>query len=162
MVTILKDINPIDETDNYDVIMLGTTIYGEMTQGFQKEMADKYPNVNEANMHQPYGDLRRLGTRLTVREKDKPIITLLYICCKEGRKKYTLQMQHLIHALQTANNEFKGKRVLSPIIGTSPWDGGSNREEMIKLMEHYTPDLNLFLFDNQKITAKNSKNGKNA
>lgn len=150
MVTIINNITPINETDNYDVVMLGTTIYGEMTQGFQKEIADKYPNVNEVNMHQPYGDLRRLGTRLTIREKDKPIITLLYICCKEGRKKYALQMQHLIHALQTANNEFRGKRVLSPIIGASPWDGGRDADEMINIMERYTPDLNLFLFNNQK------------
>lgn len=158
MVTLLESNKPIDETDNFDVVMVGTSIYGEMVWGFQNLLAKKYPYVNEANMVQPYGDLRRLGTRLTFRKPGDPVISLLYICGKGPmNKKYMLYEDKLIHALSTANKEFSGLRVLSPILGSSPWDGGMEREDMLRVLDEHTPNLNLFVFD--EVTEKEKKRG---
>lgn len=150
MVTLIHDIQPITETDRFDAVMLATTIYGELENGFQKEIAEKYPYVNEANIKQPYGDLRRLGTRLTIHKGSDPTITLLYTCCAKGQFKYALDMDAYIHSLKTANNEFKGMRVLSPIIGATKWDGRLSVKEALDILEENTSDMNLFIFDSPR------------
>ena len=150
MVTLINDRDPIDEVENFDVVMLGTTIYGEMQYGFQKRIALKYPYVEQENRVQPYGDLRRLGTRLTFNVKGDPIITLLYICAKVGKKKYSLHKDKFIHALQTANKEFKGMNVLTTAIGTMKWEGGLTFEESRLIIEENTPELNIYLFTKEQ------------
>jgi hypothetical protein len=151
MLTIINGYNTIDETGRFDVVMFGTNIYGEMNGGFQKEIANKYPYVREENIKQPYGDLRRLGTRLTIHKGDDPIFTILYMCAKaKGSRINGFYKDSYIHALQTANNEFRGMRVVCPIIGSSNWDGKQDKMEMLPLLEEYTPDLNVFIFETIK------------
>lgn len=151
MLTLIDGYNAIDETGRFDVVMFGTNIYGEMNGGFQKEIVEKYPYVRDENIRQPYGDLRRLGTRLTIHRGDDPIFTILYMCAQgKGGRVNGFRKDSYIHALQTANNEFKGKRVLSPIIGGSMWDGKQDKGEMISLLDTYVPDLNLFIFESYK------------
>lgn len=155
MLTIINGFKTIDEVDRFDVVMFGTNIYGETNGGFQKEIVEKYPYVRETNIKQAYGDMRRLGTRLTIHKDRDPIVTILYICAKaKGSSINGFYRDSLIHALQTANNEFKGMRVTCPIIGSSNWDGKQDKTDMIKLIEDNTPDLNLFIFQNTKIKSK--------
>ena len=40
---IIKDSDLIWETDNFDVILVGTTIYCSLPDGFQRKMRRKYP-----------------------------------------------------------------------------------------------------------------------
>lgn len=155
MLTILNGFKIIDEVHKFDVVMFGTNIYGETVGGFQKEIVEKYPYVRDENIKQPYGDMRRLGTRLTIHKGSDPIITLLYICAKaKGNRMNGFYRDSLIHALQTANNEFKGMRVTCPIIGTSNWDGKQDKTDMMQLIDDNTPDLNLFIFENTKNRPK--------
>lgn len=80
MLKIIKDIDPINITDEYDVLLIGTSIACSLTNGLQGKIANKYPYVDEANNKLPYRDNRRLGKRLTLKEDGKPIISLLFIC----------------------------------------------------------------------------------
>lgn len=147
MLTVIQDKDPIFITGDYEVVLLGTSIYGLLQEGFQRKMKFKYPYIDEANIKQPYGDMRRLGTRLTIQRDNDPCISLLYISARSGKHKYVLDKDALAHALQTANKEFAGKKVLTTVMGVNTWDGRGNREEVIEIIKNNTQDLNLFLYD---------------
>ena len=122
---IIKDKEPIFETDKYDVILVGTSIYDKLCNGFQGKMANKYPYIVEENHKQPYADIRRLGTRLTLERKGKPTISLLYICRCPQKGLKSLDYDALKHCIETAALEFKGKRILTTVLGGSVL-GGAN------------------------------------
>ena len=74
------------KTDNYDVILVGTSIYCMLTNGFQSKMRMKYPYIDKKNDTTGYGDFRKMGTRLTIEfdgngDKDK-ILRIMEDCTK--------------------------------------------------------------------------------
>ena len=56
MLKIIKDKDPIWDTDNFDVILIGTSIYNQLNGGFQSKMKYKYPIVDEKNRETKYAD----------------------------------------------------------------------------------------------------------
>ena len=108
MLNIIKDKEPIWETDKYDVILVGTSIYCMLTNGFQSKMRLKYPYIDAINDSTNYGDSRKLGKRMTI--QGKPIISLMYIANYPHRKRVFVDYDALEHAMATANAEFKGKK----------------------------------------------------
>lgn len=145
MITVVKDIDLIWDTDKYDVILVGTSIYNLLTQGFQSKLALKYPYIVEANNATPYADKRKYGKRLTI--QGTPIISLMYICGYPHSKRDYLNYEALEHCLATANAEFKGKNVATTILGTSLFDGNGDRERCMKIIEDNTDKLNLTVYD---------------
>ena len=145
MITIVKDIDLIWDTDKYDVILVGTSIYNLLTQGFQSKLALKYPYIVEANNTTPYADKRKYGKRLTI--QGTPIISLMYICGYPHSKRDYLNYEALEHCLATANAEFKGKNVATTILGTSLFDGNGDKERCLKIIEDNTDKLNLSVYD---------------
>lgn len=145
-VTIIKNKDLIFDTEKYDVILVGTNIYNLLSQGFQSKMAVKYPQIEEANNQTPYADRRKFGKRLTI--DGTPIISLMYIAGYPHKKRDVLDYNALEHCLQTANQEFKGKRVASTFLGTSPFDGNSqDKERCMSIIENSTPDIDLTIYD---------------
>ena len=142
---IVKDKDLIWDTDKYDVILVGTSIYNLLTQGFQSKMAVKYPYILEPNNSTPYADKRKYGKRLTI--QGEPIISLMYICGYPHSKRDYLNYEALENCLATANGEFKGKKVATTILGTSPFDGNGNREKCLEIIEENTKNLNLTVYD---------------
>lgn len=145
MIEIVKDKDLIWDTDKYDVILVGTSIYNLLTQGFQSKMALKYPYIVEANNTTNYADNRKYGKRLTI--QGTPIISLMYICGYPHSKRDYLNYDALEHSLKTANSEFKGQTVATTIIGSSLFDGNGDKERCMKLIEANTPDLKLTVYD---------------
>ena len=145
MITIVKDIDLIWDTDKYDVILVGTSIYNLLTQGFQSKLTMKYPYILDANNSTPYADKRKYGKRLTI--QGTPIISLMYICGYPHSKRDYLNYEALEKCLATANAEFKGKNVATTILGTSLFDGNGDRERCMKIIEDNTDKLNLTLYD---------------
>ena len=47
MIKIIKDIDIIDEIDNYDLILLGTNVYNTLGNGAQLSLRKKYPYIQE-------------------------------------------------------------------------------------------------------------------
>jgi hypothetical protein len=78
MIEVVKDKDLIWDTDKYDVILVGTSIYNMLTQGFQSKMSVKYPYIVDTNNTTNYADTRKYGKRLTI--QGEPIISLMYIC----------------------------------------------------------------------------------
>lgn len=146
MVTIVKDKDLIWEVENYDVILVGTSVYNMLTNGFQSKIGLKYPILNEVNDKTNYGDMRKLGLRKTI-DTNKPILSLMYICKYPHSRKVFLDEDALIQCLSTANIEFKGMRVATTLLGTSPYDGNADRDKMLKIIEECTPDLDLTIYD---------------
>jgi len=142
---IVKDKDLIWDTDKYDVILVGTSIYNLLTQGFQSKLTMKYPYIVDANNSTPYADKRKYGKRLTI--EGTPIISLMYICGYPHSKRDYLNYEALEHCLATANAEFKGKNVATTILGTSLFDGNGDRERCMKIIEDNTDKLNLTVYD---------------
>lgn len=145
MLKIIKDKDPIWETDNFDVILIGTSIYNQLNGGFQSKMKYKYPIVDEKNRETKYADFSKLGTRITI--NDTPIISLMYICGYPRPNIDTVDYDSLTKCLLTANAEFRGKRVMATILGSSQFDGNGDKDKCLKIIEDSTKDLDITLYD---------------
>lgn len=142
---IIKDKDPISLTDEYDVILVGTSIYCMMPNGFQSKIRFKYPEIERANDSSPYGDKRKLGKRLTL--DGSPIISLLYITKYPNYKMDYLDYDALRNCLLTATAEFKGKKVMTTVLGSSKYDGNGDKNRILKIMEECTNGLDLDVYD---------------
>ena len=145
MLKIIKDKDPIWETDNFDVILIGTSIYNQLNGGFQSKIKYKYPIVDEKNRETKYADFSKLGTRITI--NDTPIISLMYICGYPRPNIDTVDYDSLTKCLLTANAEFRGKKVMATILGSSQFDGNGDKDKCLKIIEDTTKDLDITLYD---------------
>lgn len=71
----------------------------------------------------------------------------MYICNYPTTKQETLDYDALDRCLKTANAEFKGKKVLMTIVGSSEFDGNGDRDKCLKLIEENTKDLDVTIYD---------------
>ena len=145
MLKIIKDKDPIWETDKFDVILIGTSIYNQLNGGFQSKIKYKYPIVDEKNRETKYADFSKLGTRITI--NNTPIISLMYICGYPRPNIDTVDYDSLTKCLLTANAEFRGKKVMATIIGSSQFDGNGDKDKCLKIIEDSTKDLDITLYD---------------
>lgn len=145
MLKIIKDKDPIWETDNFDVILIGTSIYNQLNGGFQSKIKYKYPLVDEKNRETKYADFSKLGTRITI--NDTPIISLMYICGYPRPNIDTVDYDSLTKCLLTANAEFRGKKIMATIIGSSQFDGNGDKDKCLKIIKDSTKDLDITLYD---------------
>lgn len=153
MITIVKNKEPIYDTDNFDVVLMGVSTHNMFMGNFQGKMGVKYPIVEKVNNSTPYGDLRKLGKRVTI-DNNKPIISLMYICTYPSRKDNFIDYEALEKCLKTANSEFKGKKVLTTVLGSTQFDGKGDKEKCMKIIEECTKDLDLYVYDFEPITIK--------
>lgn len=153
MITIVKNKEPIYDTDNFDVVLMGVSTHNMFMGNFQGKMGVKYPIVEKVNNSTPYGDLRKLGKRVTI-DDNKPIISLMYICTYPSRKDNFIDYEALEKCLKTANSEFKGKKVLTTVLGSTQFDGKGDKEKCMKIIEECTKDLDLYVYDFEPITIK--------
>lgn len=145
MLKIIKDKDPIWETDKFDVILIGTSIYNQLNGGFQSKIKYKYPIVDEKNRETKYADFSKLGTRITI--NDTPIISLMYICGYPRPNIDTVDYDSLTKCLLTANAEFRGKKIMTTIIGSSQFDGNGDKDKCLKIIKDSTKDLDITLYD---------------
>ena len=148
MLKIIKDKDPIWETDKFDVILIGTSIYNQLNGGFQSKMKYKYPIVDEKNRETKYADFSKLGTRITI--NNTPIISLMYICGYPRPNIDTVDYDSLTKCLLTANAEFRGKKVMATILGSSQFDGNGDKDKCLKIIEDSTKDLDITLYEKKK------------
>ena len=145
MLKIIKDKDPIWETDKFDVILIGTSIYNQLNGGFQSKIKYKYPIVDEKNRETKYADFSKLGTRITI--NDTPIISLMYICGYPRPNIDTVDYDSLTKCLLTANAEFRGKKIMATIIGSSQFDGNGDKDKCLTIIKDSTKDLDITLYD---------------
>lgn len=136
------------DTDKYEVILVGTSIYNMLTQGFQSKMYVKYPYIDDANNATPYADKRKYGKRITIDSVDgSPIISLMYICGYPHSKREYLNYEALEQCLSTAAVEFKNKKIAMPIVGSSQFDGNGDKQKCLTMIEKIMGDLDVTVYD---------------
>jgi hypothetical protein len=146
MVRTIEGKDLIWEVDNYDIILVGTSIYNLLTQGFQSKMAVKYPELVTANNQTPYADNRKMGKRITVELENGPTVSLMYICGYPHSKRVFLDYNALENCLATANAEFRGKRVACPFIGTSRFDGNGDPDRCMDIITRNSDKMDLTVY----------------
>jgi hypothetical protein len=152
-VKIIKDKECIYETENYDVVLVGVSTHNMLMGGFQGKMGVKYPIVKKTYESTPYGDLRKLGKRITFDDLT-PIISLMFICKYPSRKNTFIDYEALENCLKTANAEFKGKKVMTTLVGSTRFDGKGDRDKCLKLLTECCKDLDLYIYDYEQITIR--------
>lgn len=145
MLKIVKDKDPIWDTEEFDVLLVGTSIYNQMNGGFQSKVRYKFPIVEDKNNKTKYADTAKLGTRLTI--EGEPTISIMYICGYPRPNSPTIDYEALECCLRTANAEFRGKKVLTTLVGSSEFDGGGDKEKCLKIIEENTNDLDITVYD---------------
>ena len=153
MVTIIKNKEAIYDVENYDVVLMGVSTHNIFMGNFQGKMAVKYPILEEVVSSTPYGDLRKLGRRICVTET-KPTICLMYICTYPSRKDNFIDYEALEKCLKAANAEYKGKKVMTTLLGSTKFDGKGDRDKCLSIIEKCTKDIDLYVYDYKQITIK--------
>ena len=145
MLKIVKDKDPIWNTEDFDVLLIGTSIYNQMDGGFQSKIRYKYPIVEETNKKTKYADTSKLGQSVTI--NGNPTISIMYVCGYPRPNKESVDYNALKRCFLTANAEFKGKKVLTTIVGSSQFDGNGDKNQCLEIIQECTKDLNLTVYD---------------
>ena len=156
-VTIIKNKEAIYDTDEYDVVLVGVSTHNTLMGNFQGKIGNKYPIVKKTYENTPYGDSRKLGKRITFDDL-KPIISIMFICGYPSRKEYFVDYEALERCLRTANAEFKGKKVMTTIVGSTKFDGKGDRRKCLKMLRDCCKDLDLYVYDYEQISIKDEYN----
>lgn len=148
MITIIKNKPLIYDVNDYDVILIGTSINNALGNGFQHQIKKAFPQVDEANKKTPYGDLRKLGDVHVV--NIQPIFCLCYI--NKGRYRPDINPDFLNYdslesCMKLINENFKGKNIASTILGHSKYEGDGDKEKIMQILETNSNNINLTLYD---------------
>lgn len=158
MLQIIKDIDLIKHTNEYDVVLVGTNTYFAMSNGFQRKIRYKYPEVKEFNMTTKYGDINKLGT-IAYTGKD-PIICLCYVThgynFRPDKNKEYLDYEAVRNCIKSVNETFQGKKVATTILGNSRFDGNGDTDKIMKIIEENHNNIDLYVYDyyQQKISEE--------
>ena len=158
MINVIQDKDLIEDIDKYDLILVGTNVYCNLSQGFQRDVALNYPYVRELNFNTKYGDVDKLGTILYCEDdKQKEKFCLLFICrgfpprLKKGELIDYLSYESLESCLKKINILYKGLNVACPLLGCSRFDGNGDKEKVMEIIRKSIKDLDLTVYDyNQK------------
>ena len=156
MIKIIKDVDLIDKVEEYDVVLVGANIYGSMYGGFQHDVKIRYNYVHQDNINTRYGDLTRIGTVLESARDGKPTFCLCYILdhvsTRSDGKKENLNYEGLEKCLKLINILYKGKKIGTTLLGTSPFDGYGDKEKVIKIFEKTLIDVVVDVYDYEQLT----------
>lgn len=161
MITIIKDKQLINDVFQYDVILVGTSINNALGNGFQRQIRINFPIVDEINKSTNYGDIRKLGTVKVV--ATTPIFCLCYINKSKRRPDINpdyLDYVSLEQCLKLINDNFKGKRIASTIIGLSDYEGNGNREKIMNIIEKNSNNIDLYLYDYKQLDYEQERKDK--
>ena len=161
MIEIKENIDLFDHVRDYDIILVGTNIYCNLSQGFQRKIMLNYPFVQEMNISTKYADKKKLGTILECKKENNPTFILLYITEGNFRpdlKKDTLSYESLEKCIKLVNILYKGKNIACPFIGSSRFDGNGDKEKILEIIKKNSKNINLTIFDyEQKSRAEELK-----
>ena len=144
-----------DDIGEYDVILIGTNIYCNLSQGLQRKVMLNYPFVQDKNMSTKYGDEKKLGTILECKKENSPIFVLMYINRGNFRpdiSKEYLDYEALENSLKLVNILYKNKKIASTVLGNSRFEGYGNKDKILKMMSDFLPDVDLTVYDYEQLS----------
>ena len=151
--TIIEDRDLIYDVKDYDVVLVGLNIMNTMVNGFPHKVAVSFKDVARSNKDTAYGDPKKLGSVRVVKSGDA-----MFGLCYISRGRYrpdkipdAVDYEALASCLSLVNRAFKGLRVATTIMGHSEFEGGGDRERILKLLEEKLPDVDLYVYDYEQI-----------
>lgn len=152
MITIIKDVDLSEEIEKYDLLIVTTSTYCTMANGFEREVSLNYPYVREANLNTKYADVSKMGTIIECSKENEPTFILSFICKgypyrKNGELVDYLSYESLEKCLKLINAKYKGRTIACPLIGCSRFDGNGNREKVLEIINNTIKDINLIIYD---------------
>jgi hypothetical protein len=149
MITIIENIDLIDDIDKYDVILVGTNTYHTMGNGFQRKVRVHYPTTYILNTATKYGDIKKLGSRIST--TGTPIFSLCFIThgynFRPDLMPDYLNYEALENCIRTANIEYDGLNVATTMIGCSNFDGNGDRDKVIEILNRNSDRMKLTIYD---------------
>ena len=160
MVTIIKDKDLFEHITEYDVILIGTSIYNYLSQGFQRDIILHYTVVQEKNFRTPYADNRKLGTILPCETENLEFV-LCYITrsinFRPRKEKDFLNYDALEKCLTLVNTLYKGKKVATTVMGNTRFDGNGDKEKILEIFEKCCTNIDITLYDYRQLSYQEKK-----
>lgn len=128
--------------DGFDVILVGTNCYQSMRNGFQYTISQLYPDVQRVNLETKYADKTKLGT-IEVCKTYKPEIVLCYIVPGYSKANNKLDFDALEKCLMLVNITYKGKTIVTTLMGSSKFDGNAGEKEVLEVFKKTLKDCNV-------------------
>ena len=149
MVNIIEDTPLIGNVGYYDVILVGTNCYQTMRNGFQYDIAKKYPIVKKMNNSTKYADISKVGTILECDTNDSPLIALLYISFGynfKGNSDLYLDYEGLEKCLRLCNILYRGKKLATTLIGFTKYDGNGDENTVLDIIKKVMRDVDIDVY----------------
>ena len=151
MINIIKDVDLYEHVDEYDAVLIGTNTYCTMSQGIQLQVMLNYPYVYDKNLETKYGDPRKLGTVLECSEEGEPTFCLCFMVkgynFRPDIYNEFISYEALEKCLKLVNILYKGKKVASPLLGVSRFEGNGDREKILEIFNKTITDVDLTIYD---------------
>lgn len=160
MINIIHNELLINHSNEYDVVLVGTNCYQVLRNGFQYEIARKFPHVKVMNNQTKYGDISRVGTILECKNHTEPLITLLYISFGynfKGNDKEYIDYDGLRQCLKLCNILYKKKKVATTMLGCTFFDGNGSPEKVMEIMNETIKNFQLDVYDYEQINHREHK-----
>ena len=148
---IIRDKQLIEDVYEYDVILYGMSINNSMNNGFSYDIALNFPEVKKEEDLSGYGDTRKYGKIHEVVVGENLIFCACY-CYNVGLKKRSavfIDYDDLKACLKIIAKKYKGKKIASPIIGSSQYDGCGDKSRIIAIYNEIfgdTDDVTIYDF----------------
>ena len=163
MIKIVKDKDLILDIFKYDVVLIGTSTKNSLGNGFQHKIARNFPFVREANNKTKYDDSSKLGTVMAIQNNNYPDTVFAICYITKGRfrpdiKPDAVEYDALEKCLSAIANNFSEARIVSTIMGNSPFEGGGDRDKILSLFEDKLGDMDVTLYDYEQIDYRKEDN----
>ena len=151
MINIIKDVDLYDHLNDYDIILIGTNHYCTMSQGIQLKVMLNYPYVQNKNMETRYGDPAKLGTILECANDGEPTFCLCFMVngynFRPDKNKEFISYEALEKCLKLVNIRYRGKKIASPLLGVSRFEGNGDRDKIMEIFNNCIKDVDLTIYD---------------
>ena len=140
----------IEDIYKYDVIIYGMGINNAMNNGILYDIALNFPEVKDSEDCTGYGDMRKYGNIHEIKISGGLIFCACY-CYDVGLKNKNnsfIVYDFLKSCLKQVCKKYKRKKIASPIIGCSPYDGNGDKEKIISIYnEMFSDGYDITLYD---------------
>lgn len=144
-------INKIDNTHliehvfEYDVILVPMGINNAMNNGFAREVRANFQDVYKKESEKsPYGNRRKYGTTLGI-ESEGLIFCMCYIYSMSD-KGLTVDYNNLKKCLIEVSIKYKGKKIATPLLGASKFDGNGSADVIEGIFNEIFTDTDITLY----------------
>ena len=155
MVNVVKS-GLIENVFSYDYVLVGIGTNNSFSGGFAYDIGLNFPSIKiRVNMMSNYLDRRLMGSVALVTDRNCPSMCVCYVHnggYRKGKNGEFIDYNALENCLRQVSSSFKGKKIASPLIGASKYDGNGDRERILDLYKKYFTESDVDVYDYEQET----------